>query len=57
MTNFSTGRKQAEELANEIAGLFAGGELSEEDADKIMKVMEEAYWEIKIKKKNEGNNT
>lgn len=51
------GKKQAEDLANEIAGLFAGGELSEEDADKIMKVMEEAYWEIKIKKKNKDNNT
>ena len=51
------GKKQAEDLANEIAGLFAGGELSEEDADKIMHVMEEAYWEIKLKKKNKDNNT
>ncbi len=51
------GKKQAEDLANEIAGLFAGGRLSEEDADKIMKVMEEAYWEIKLRKRNQENNT
>ena len=38
------GRKQAEEAVNTITGLFAGGELSEEDRDAVAKAIQDAYW-------------
>lgn len=48
-----SGKMQAEKMANEIAGLFAGGKVSEEDADKVMRIMEKAYWRIKERKAEE----
>lgn len=44
------GKIQAEKLVDEIAGLFAGGKLSEEDADAVMLALQKAYWEVKEKK-------
>jgi transcriptional regulator with XRE-family HTH domain len=41
------GRKQAEEAVNTITGLFAGGELSEEDRDAVAKAIQDAYWYAK----------
>jgi transcriptional regulator with XRE-family HTH domain len=38
------GARQAEELMEEITGLFAGGELAEEDMDVMMKAIQDAYW-------------
>ena len=35
----TSGKKQAEDLANKIAGLFAGGKVSVEDADKVMRAL------------------
>lgn len=40
----SRGAKQARELVAEISGLFAGGELDEEDMDEMMKAIQDAYW-------------
>ena len=40
----SRGRKQAEDAVNTITGLFAGGELSEEDRDEVAKAIQDAYW-------------
>ena len=40
----SRGRKQAEDAVNTITGLFAGGELSEEDRDAVAKAIQDAYW-------------
>ncbi len=37
------GKKGAEILMNEIAGLFAGGEMEEEDMDTLMFAVQEAY--------------
>ena len=34
-------------LVNEVAALFAGGTLSEEDKDLAMRVIQEAYWDSK----------
>ncbi len=34
-------------LVNEVAALFAGGSLSEEDKDLAMRVIQEAYWDSK----------
>lgn len=43
------GAKQADELMNEVTGLFAGGELAEEDMDVMMKAISDAYWIAKEK--------
>lgn len=41
------GKKQAEKLVAEMGGLFAGGELSDEDLDGVMKTLQEYYWKAK----------
>lgn len=43
------GAKQAEQLMSEVTGLFAGGELAEEDMDVMMKAISDAYWIAKEK--------
>ena len=45
----SRGAKQAQELVSEVSGLFAGGEMAEEDMDEMMEAIQKAYW---IAKKN-----
>ena len=45
------GAKQAEEIVAEVTGLFAGGELSEEDKDAVMKALQQAYWDAKEENK------
>lgn len=45
------GAKQAKELLEEITGLFAGGEMAEEDKDVMMKAIQDAYWIAKEKNK------
>ena len=40
----SRGRKQANVLVNELAGMFAGGELSDEDMAEVMLDIQRAYW-------------
>ena len=44
------GRKGAEKLITEVTGLFAGGEMAEEDMDELMLAIQEAY--IDAKKRN-----
>lgn len=34
-------------LISDIQGMFAGGELSQEDKDKVMRAVNEIYWETK----------
>lgn len=41
--------QQAEQLVQEIAGLFSGGDLAEDDRDEIMRAIQEAYWKAKEK--------
>lgn len=41
------GKKQAEKLVAEMGGLFAGGELSDEDLDGVMKALQDYYWKAK----------
>lgn len=43
----SRGKKDAESLVDEIGGLFAGGELNEEDKDKVFRAITEMYWKAK----------
>jgi transcriptional regulator with XRE-family HTH domain len=45
------GKKKAESFINETALLFAGGELSEEDQDKVFEAITEIYWQSKEKNK------
>ena len=41
------GADQARVLVTELAGMFAGGELSEEDRDAVMHALQKAYWTAK----------
>lgn len=43
------GARQAQELIEELTGLFAGGELAEEDMDAMARAVQEAYWDAKEK--------
>lgn len=47
----SRGKRQAEQLMADVTGLFAGGELAEDDLDVMMKAIQEAYWIAKEKSK------
>lgn len=40
----SHGSEQAQRLVEEISGLYAGGELCDEDMDAMMEAIQEAYW-------------
>lgn len=44
------GKKGAEKLLQEVTGLFAGGEMAEEDMDEFMLAIQEVY--VDIKKRN-----
>nr|DAK26496.1 MAG TPA: helix-turn-helix domain protein [Caudoviricetes sp.] len=41
------GMRQAKALTNELAGMFAGGDLTDEDKDAVMQALQEAYWTAK----------
>ena len=43
----SKARKEVTELVTELGGFFAGGEFSEEDKDKVMKTINDLYWNAK----------
>jgi len=45
----SRGMKQAQDLIADMSGLFAGGELSEQDKDAVMKALQDIYWESKAR--------
>ena len=39
----SQGKRKAEELVDELSGMFAGGELSESDMDAVFMALQRAY--------------
>ena len=43
------GMKQAQELIDGMSGLFAGGTLSPQDEDAVMKALQDIYWEAKAR--------
>ncbi|MDD4774197.1 MAG: helix-turn-helix transcriptional regulator [Eubacteriales bacterium] len=45
------GMRQAERLVDDLSSLFAGGELSDEDLDGVMRAIQESYWIAKEKAK------
>lgn len=47
----SKSKREADALVNEISGLFAGGRLSDEDKDAVMRAIQNAYWVAKEESK------
>lgn len=45
------GKDEAFSLLGDLTALFAGGKLSEDDRDEIMRLMQQAYWQSKEKAK------
>lgn len=45
------GARDAEELVADVSALFAGGQLSEQDKDAVMRALQEAYWMAKERNK------
>lgn len=45
------GKKYAQQLVTEVNGLFAGGDMDEEDLDAVMRAITDAYWIAKEKNK------
>lgn len=45
----SRGMKQAQDLIESMSGLFAGGTLSDQDKDAVMKALQDIYWESKAR--------
>lgn len=40
-------KREVQALLSRLGGLFAGGELSEDDKDKVVKTINDLYWEAK----------
>ena len=53
----SRGKRQAEALVAELTGLFAGGELSENDRDAVMIALQKAYFDCKDDNKKYASRT
>jgi transcriptional regulator with XRE-family HTH domain len=47
----SRGKRDANELIAQVGSLFAGGELSDDDKDAVLKAIQEAYWLAKEENK------
>ena len=47
----SRGMAQAKELVSQLTGMFAGGELTEEDKVAVMRSLEQAFWLAKEENK------
>ncbi|GHV45053.1 hypothetical protein FACS189492_2190 [Clostridia bacterium] len=45
------GRNAAERLISDASALFAGGDVTDDDKDGVMKALQEAYWLAKAKNK------
>lgn len=51
----SRGMKQAQKLISDMSGLFAGGDLTENDQDIVMKALQEVYWDAKARNRVKYN--
>jgi len=45
------GKKQALEMAEQITGMYAGGEISEDDLGEVIKMMMDVFWKAKEENK------
>lgn len=50
------GMMDAKNLVASMTGLFAGGELPEEDKDALFEAIQEAYWQAKLENKKYGKD-
>lgn len=50
----SRGRAEADRLVAQMGGLFAGGELTEEDKQAVFLALQEAYWDAKAENRKYG---
>lgn len=48
------GAKDARALVDSMTGLFAGGQLAEEDKDILFEAISQAYWQSKLENKKYG---
>lgn len=53
----SRGKRQAEALVAELSGLFAGGELSDNDKDAVMIALQKAYFDCKEDNRKYGRKS
>ncbi|MDR1689506.1 MAG: helix-turn-helix domain-containing protein [Clostridiales bacterium] len=53
----ATSRRDVQALVTEIGALFAGGEITEDDKDKVLKVITDLYWHAKEKNKKYTRKT
>lgn len=51
------GQKQAEKIITEVAGLFAGGKLSDNDKDAVMQALQQIYWDSKYENRKYGKKS
>lgn len=51
----SQGMEDAHRILTELRGLFAGGELAQEDKDEMMRAIQDAYWIAKERQEEEYN--
>lgn len=49
-----TGKQQAEQLVAQLSGLFAGGQLTDEDKDAVMIALQKVYFDCKEDNKKYG---
>ena len=49
-----SGRKDAAQLVTEVTGLFAGGEMAEEDMDVMMEAIQRAYFDAKSRNREKA---
>ena len=47
------GKLTATEVINNAAALFAGGDVSDDDKEMVMKAIQDAYWDAKRRKKEQ----
>lgn len=47
-------KKEIKSILDDVAGLFAGGDLCDEDKDEIMRLIQESYWDSKKANKKYG---
>ena len=47
----SKGAREAEAIVSEVSGLFAGGSLSDDEKDAVMRAIQNAYWIAKEESK------
>lgn len=48
------GVQDAKTIAQSMAGLFAGGDLPDEDKDALFEAIQQAYWKAKLENKKYG---